>query len=107
MISIILSPDDVYILLYQLVCYFSLIGCFIFQVLNFSFLIASFIKEFILYIKENDSTISLYPLDLESEKEYVCACAKLLQSCPTLCDPVDCILPGSSVHGIFLARILE
>ena len=29
------------------------------------------------------------------------------QSCPTLCDPLDCGPPGFSVHGIFLARILE
>ena len=29
------------------------------------------------------------------------------QSCPTLCDPMDCSLPGSSVHGIFQAKILE
>ena len=29
------------------------------------------------------------------------------QSCPTLCDPVDCSLPGSSVHGILQARIME
>ena len=29
------------------------------------------------------------------------------QSCPTLCNPVDCSLPGSSVHGIIQARILE
>ena len=29
------------------------------------------------------------------------------QWCPTLCDPIDCSLPGSSVHGIFQARILE
>ena len=29
------------------------------------------------------------------------------QSCPTLCEPMDCSLPGSSVHGIFQARILE
>ena len=29
------------------------------------------------------------------------------QSCPTLCDSMDCSLPGSSVHGIFRARILE
>ena len=29
------------------------------------------------------------------------------QSCPTLCDPVDCSPPGSSVHGILQARILE
>ena len=28
-------------------------------------------------------------------------------SCPTLCDPMDCSLPGSSVHGIFQARVLE
>ena len=28
-------------------------------------------------------------------------------SCPTLCDPVDCSLPGSSVYGIFQARVLE
>ena len=33
--------------------------------------------------------------------------AKPLQSCPTLCDPVDCSLPGSSVPGILQARILE
>ena len=29
------------------------------------------------------------------------------QSCPALCDPMDCSPPGSSVHGIFQARILE
>ena len=29
------------------------------------------------------------------------------QSCPTLCDPMDCSLPGSSVHGISQKRILE
>ena len=29
------------------------------------------------------------------------------QSCPTLCDPMDCSLPGSSVHEIFQARVLE
>ena len=33
--------------------------------------------------------------------------AKSLQSCQTLCDPMDCSSPGSSVHGIFQARILE
>ena len=35
------------------------------------------------------------------------AAAKSLQSCPTLCDPIDCSLPASSVHGIFQARALE
>ena len=35
------------------------------------------------------------------------AAAKSLQSCPTLCDPRDGSPPGSSVHGIFQARVLE
>ena len=33
--------------------------------------------------------------------------AKSLQSRPTLSNPMDCSLPGSSVHGIFQARVLE
>ena len=37
----------------------------------------------------------------------LCVCAKSLQSCPTLCDPMDYSLPGSSVHWILQARILE
>ena len=44
---------------------------------------------------------------------FLLQCAKVkserevAQSCPTLCDPMDCSLPGSSVHGIFQARVLE
>ena len=34
-------------------------------------------------------------------------CVLVTQSCTTLCDPMDCSPPGSSVHGIFQARILE
>ena len=33
--------------------------------------------------------------------------SEVAQSCPTLCDPMDGSLPGSTVHGIFQARILE
>ena len=33
--------------------------------------------------------------------------SEVAQSCPTLCNPMDCKLPGSSVHGILQARILE
>ena len=40
----------------------------------------------------------IYKMESESE---------VAQSCPTLCDPMDCSLPGSSVHGIFQARVLE
>ena len=35
------------------------------------------------------------------------AAAKSIQSCPTLCDPMDCSLPGFSVHGILQARTPE
>ena len=33
--------------------------------------------------------------------------SEVAQSCPTFRDPMDCCLPGSSVHGIFQARVLE
>ena len=40
----------------------------------------------------------------KKEEASRCVC---VQSCPTLCNTVDCSLPGSSVHAIFQARILE
>ena len=33
--------------------------------------------------------------------------SEVAQSCPTLSDPMDCSLPGSSVHGILQAKVLE
>ena len=33
--------------------------------------------------------------------------SEVAQSCPTCCDPMDCSLPGFSVHGILQARVLE
>ena len=44
--------------------------------------------------------VLLQCMKVKSEREVV-------QSCPTLSDPMDCSLPGSSVHGIFQARVLE
>ena len=41
------------------------------------------------------------------EKETATAAAKSLQSCPTLCDPIDSSPPGSPVPGILQARVLE
>ena len=44
----------------------------------------------------------------ESESEFAqVVYFKFTQSCPTLSDPMDCSLPGSSVHVIFQARVLE
>ena len=40
-------------------------------------------------------------------QEYTESESEVTQSCLTLCDPVDCSLSGSSVHGIFQARVLE
>ena len=44
---------------------------------------------------------------MEEERTAAAAAAKSLQSCPILCSPTDGSLPGSSVHGIFQARVLE
>ena len=48
-----------------------------------------------------DLSTSLNP-HMKSESE-----SEVAQSCLTLCDPMDCSLPGSSVHGIFQAIVLE
>ena len=46
-------------------------------------------------------------ISLPYQLDPLCVCGKSLQSCLTLCDPTDCRPPGSSVHGILQARILE
>ena len=43
----------------------------------------------------------------QAKKKSVSSCTGLLRTCPTLCDPVDCGLPGFSVRGLLQARILE
>ena len=40
-------------------------------------------------------------------RNLTCKESEVTQDCPTLCEPMDCSLPGSSIHGIFQARILE
>ena len=72
-----------------------------------------------LYIEELDSKyFRLYrPCDPMADTQ-VCYCSmkeaiesnkesEVAQSCPTLFNPMDCSLPGSSVRGIFQARVLE
>ena len=46
-------------------------------------------------------------MSLTENNAAAAAATKLLQSCPTLCDPMDCSLPGSIIHGIFKAIVLE
>ena len=50
--------------------------------------------------------IAIY-LNFFTTSKDVCVCVLAAQSCPTLCDPMDCSLPGTSVHGFLQARILE
>ena len=55
-------------------------------------------------IQEEDITIINIYAPNKGALQYV---SKVAQSCPTLCEPMDYSLPGSSVHRIFQARILE
>ena len=52
--------------------------------LSYAFIVV-FMHRFFLFVNVNT--------------QIACMCAKSLQLCPTLCDPTDCSLPGSSVHG--------
>ena len=53
------------------------------------------------------NVLTFYLLSSGLPPSRLCMRAKLLQSCPTLCNPMHRSLPGSSVHGILQARILE
>ena len=46
-------------------------------------------------------------INIHSERAFSNQMIAVVQSCPTLCDPMDCSPPGSSVHGISQARMLE
>ena len=51
-------------------------------------------------LTEAEDVKTRWPEHTESESE-------VAQSCPTLCDPMDCSPPGSSLHGILQAKVLE
>ena len=51
--------------------------------------------------------VVMYGCESWTVKKAAAAAAKSLQLCPTLCDRMDCSLPGSSIHWIFQARVLE
>ena len=60
-----------------------------------------------LEIKWPTSAGSLKKQESSRKTSAAAAAAKSLQSCPTLCDPIDSSPPGSPIPGIFQARILE
>ena len=51
-----------------------------------------------------NDTLNILHLTCEIFDTCVCMHAKLLQSCPTLCNPMECSPPGSSAHGILQAK---
>ena len=53
----------------------------------------------------SNDNVSVEGCDWHNLLAYLCVCS--LYSCPTLCSPRDCSMPGSSSHGVFQARILE
>ena len=82
-----------------------------------SFLVTSFVSDFVRPHRWQP-TRPRHPWDSPGKNTGVgCHCllqcrklkseSEVAQSCPTLSNPVDCSLPGSSIHGIFQARVLE
>ena len=65
------------------------------------FLSLSHLKRLFVFLSLGPE-LMITQLSLNSVKE-----SELAQSCPTLCNLMDCSPPGSSVHGIFQARVLE
>ena len=55
----------------------------------------------------DDTTLMAESEEVKSLLMKVKSESKVIQSCLTLHDPMDCSLPGSSVHGIFQARVLK
>ena len=70
--------------------------------LTFSFLIQDMEKIFPLHW----ATVKMLKI-MRTPIKHLIYIVLVAQSCPTLCNSMDCSLPGSSVHGIFQARILE
>ena len=87
--------------------------CFVIDIIVCSYLI---LKDNCMFMKDSIITVELDNLGFikniaflknENQKEIYLSLSEVAQSCPTLCDPVDCILPGSFPDGILQARILE
>ena len=64
-------------------------------------------KSWTQVIKHAQKSTVGFTLEIGQSKQSAAAAAKLLQSCPTLCDPIDGSPPGSPVPGILQARTLE
>ena len=69
--------------------------------------IMNFNMNMYIHLKNNCIIVSSHALSPVYGKLFMHVCAQLLQSRLTLCNPIGCSPPGSSVHGILQARILD
>ena len=76
------------------------------QQCQFSFLQACLLPRSVLTLLQPNAEIVCRYSYLHSRYFQACCCLAT-KLCPTLCDPMDCSPPGSSIHGISQARILE
>ena len=83
-------------------CHFLLQGIFPTQESNPHLLSSALAGRFFFFFTTSANWEVLFNPESESKTE-----SKVTQSCPTLCNPTDYSLPGSSVHGILQLRILE
>ena len=76
---------------------------------SFTTLLQQCDKQAVTSIMPRSKIIISYTFRCRKEKSWcnLTLSAKSLQSCPSLCDPMDCSTPSFSVHGILQARILE
>ena len=65
------------------------------------------INVFFIEVKLTYNIVLISTVEWLSYTFCCCCCCLVTQSCPILCNPTDCSPPGSSVHGILQARILE
>ena len=83
------------------------LGFFLFLAPSLTLLAGSLSLTWILYAGTPQSSILNNLFSISTFSVCVCVCARVSQSCPTLCDPMDCSPPHSSIQGILQARILE
>ena len=72
--------------------------------------VCSFLRSYECQVAESELRLRSWrqfpPADIPIPLVFCCYCL-VSKLCPSLCDPKDCSLPGSSIHGISQARILE